>query len=163
MLANVRRTCPGPEWLNVVQRTATMLRLKLSAPFEQVFVYISLENPLTGQARTIDAKVDTGAAVTIIPKSVVEGLGLPSLGNWSFSMVDGTPLSTEALMCRLSFSEEYSIDTPVYVCDTESGVALLGMDVLRLCNFAQRHEWSGGDHSVYFELELLGDDIIFIS
>ena len=44
-------------------------------------VYISLENPLTGQVRMIDAKVDTGAAVTIIPKSVVEGLGIPSLGN----------------------------------------------------------------------------------
>ena len=50
-----------------------MLRLKLSAPYEQVYVYISLENPSTGQKRTIDAKVDTGAAVTVIPKSVVEG------------------------------------------------------------------------------------------
>ena len=39
--------------------------------------YISLENPSTGQKRTIDAKVDTGAAVTIIPQTVVEGLGLP--------------------------------------------------------------------------------------
>ena len=47
-----------------------MLRLKLSAPYEQVYVFISLENPLTGQVRTIDAKVDTGAAVTVIPKSV---------------------------------------------------------------------------------------------
>ena len=36
-------------------------------------MYISLENPSTGQKRTIDAKVDTGAAVTVIPKSVVEG------------------------------------------------------------------------------------------
>ena len=100
-----------------------MLRLELSAPYEQVYVYISLENPLTGQVRTIDAKVDTGAAVTIIPKAAVEGLDLPSLGNCSFSMVDGTPLETEALMCRLSFSDEDTIDTPVYVCETESGVA----------------------------------------
>ena len=90
-----------------------MLRLKLTAPYEQVYVYISLENPSTGQVRTIDAKVDTGAAVTIIPKTVVEGLGLPSLGNWNFSMVDGSPLMTEALMCRLSFSEEDTIDTPL--------------------------------------------------
>ena len=27
---------------------------------------------------------------TVIPKSVVEGLGLPSLGNCSFTMVDGS-------------------------------------------------------------------------
>ena len=139
-----------------------MLRLKLSAPYEQVYVFISLENPLTGQMRTIDAKVDTGAAVTVIPKSVVEGLELPSLGNCSFTMVDGTPLKTEALMCRLSFSDEDTIDTPIYVCDTESGVALLGMDVLRLCNFAQRHEWSDDEHSVYFEMELISEETMLM-
>lgn len=121
-------------------------------------MYISLENPLTGQVRTIDAKIDTGAAVTIIPKEVVEGLGLPSLGNWDFSMVDGTPLSTEAFMCRLSFSDEDSIDTPIYVCDTESGIALLGMDILRLCNFSQWHEWEEKEHSVFFEMELIAEE-----
>jgi predicted aspartyl protease len=125
-------------------------------------VFISLENPLTGQMRTIDAKVDTGAAVTVIPKSVVEGLELPSLGNCSFTMVDGTPLKTEALMCRLSFSDEDTIDTPIYVCDTESGVALLGMDVLRLCNFSQRHEWSDDEHSVYFEMELISEETMLM-
>ena len=135
-----------------------MLRLKLSAPFEQVYVYISLENPLTGQKRTIDAKVDTGAAVTVIPKSDVEGLGLPVLRNCRFTMADGTPLMTEAQMCRLSFSDEDTIDTPIYVCDSESGVALLGMDVLRLCNYAQWHEWSEEEHSVYFEMELISDE-----
>ena len=50
---------------------------------------------MTGQKRTIDAKIDTGAAVTVIPKSVIEGLELPSLGNCSFTMVDGTPLEME--------------------------------------------------------------------
>ena len=139
-----------------------MLRLKLSAPYEQVYVFISLENPLTGQMRTIDAKVDTGAAVTVIPKSVVEGLELPLLGNCSFTMVDGTPLKTEAQMCRLSFSDEDTIDTPIYVCDTKSGVALLGMDVLRLCNFSQRHEWSDDEHSVYFEMELISEETMLM-
>jgi len=121
-------------------------------------VFISLENPLTGQKRTIDAKVDTGAAVTVIPKMVLEGLGLPSLGKCSFTMVDGTPLEMEAQLCRLSFSDEDTIDTPIYVCDSESGVALLGMDVLRQCNFAQWHEWSNDEHSVYFEMELISED-----
>lgn len=139
-----------------------MLRLKLSAPFEQVYVYISLENPSTGQKRTIDAKIDTGAAVSVIPKSVVEGLGLPSLGNCSFTMVDGTPLTTEAQMCRLSFSDEDTIDTPIYVCDSEAGVALLGMDVLQLCNFAQWHEWSEKEHSVYFEMELVSEEAMLM-
>lgn len=125
-------------------------------------MYISLENPSTGQKLTIDAKVDTGAAVTIIPKAVVEGLGLPSLGDCSFTMVDGTPLKTEAQMCRLSFSEEDTIDTPVYVCDSDSGVALLGMDVLRLCNFSQWHEWSDDEHSVYFQMELISEDAMFM-
>lgn len=135
-----------------------MLRLKLDAPYEQVYVCISLENPSTGQKLTIDAKIDTGAAVTVIPRTVVKGLGLPSLGNCGFTMVDGTPLMTEAQMCRLSFSDEDTVDTPIYVCDSESGVALLGMDVLRLCNFAQWHEWSGDEHSVYFEMELISDE-----
>ena len=138
-----------------------MLRLKLDAPYEQVYVYISLENPLTGQVRTIDAKIDTGAAVTIIPKEVVDGLDLPFLGNWDFSMVDGTPLSTEAFMCRLSFSDEDSIDTPIYVCNTESGVALLGMDILRLCNFSQWHEWEEKEHSVFFEMELIEEEAMW--
>lgn len=137
-----------------------MLRLKLSAPYEQVYVYISLENPSTGQKLTIDAKVDTGAAVSIVPKSVVNELGLPSLGNCCFTMADGTPLMTEAQMCRLSFSDEDTIDTPIYVCNSESGVALLGMDVLRLCNFAQWHEWSDDEHSVYFEMELVGEEVV---
>ncbi len=139
-----------------------MLRLKLSAPYEQVYVYISLENPSTGQKHTIDAKVDTGAAVTVIPKSVVEGLDLPSLGKCSFTMVDGTPLVTEAQMCRLSFSDEDTIDTPIYVCDSESGVALLGMDVLRLCNYAQWHEWSDDEHSVYFQMELISEELMLL-
>lgn len=125
-------------------------------------MYISLENPSTGQKRTIDAKIDTGAAVTVIPKSVVEGLGLPSLGNCYFTMVDGTPLTTEAQMCRLSFSDEDTIDTPIYVCDSEAGVALLGMDVLRLCNYAQWHEWSEKEHSVYFEMELISEEAMLM-
>lgn len=61
---------------------------------------------MTGQKLTIDAKVDTGAAATIIPKRLAEGLSLPALGNCSFTMVDGTPLTTEARMCRLSFSDD---------------------------------------------------------
>lgn len=144
------------------QKTEIMLRLKLSAPYEQVYVFISLENPLTGQKHTIDAKIDTGAAVTVIPKSAVKGLELPSLGTCTFTMVDGTPLKTEAQMCRLGLSDEDTIETPIYVCDSESGVALLGMDVLRLCNFAQWHEWSDDEHSVYFELELLSDEEVLL-
>ena len=127
-----------------------------------MYVYISLENPSTGKKLTIDAKVDTGAAVTVIPKSAVESLDLPSLGNCSFTMVDGTPLTTEAQMCRLSFSDEDTIDTPIYVCNSESGVALLGMDVLRLCNFTQWHEWADEEHSVYFQMELISEELILM-
>ena len=140
-----------------------MLRLKLNAPYDQVFVLISLENPSTGQMLTIDAKVDTGAAVTVVPKSFVKSLGLPSLGKCNFTMVDGSLLSTEALMCRLSFSDEDTIDIPIYACDTDAGAALLGMDVLRLCNFSQRHEWSNDEHMVFFELELVSEDLMLMS
>ena len=123
---------------------------------------ISLENPSTGRKFTIDAKVDTGAAVTVIPKSMVECLELHPLGTCRFTMVDGTPLTTEAQMCRLSFSDEDAIDTPIYVCDSEAGVALLGMDVLRLCNFAQWHEWSEDEHSVYFQMELISEEAMLM-
>ena len=64
-------------------------------------------------------------------------------------------------MCRLSFSDEDCVDVPIYTCDTDYGVALLGMDVLRLCNYSQWHEWSDEGHSVFFEMELLGEEAMF--
>lgn len=43
-----------------------MLRLKLKEECDQVFLGLSLENPLTGENTTVDAKIDTGAVVTVI-------------------------------------------------------------------------------------------------
>lgn len=138
-----------------------MLRLELTAPFDRVFVTISLTNPSNGKRCTIDAKVDTGAEVTTIPTEMVSGLELASLGEFYLAMADGTPLRTNACMCRISISDEDEIDMPIYVCDSSAGIALLGMDLLQLCNFSQWHEWEvNGEHHVHFDMELLGEEAL---
>ena len=56
-----------------------MLQLKFTAPLDQVHVCLVLTNPLTGKLSTIDAKVDTGSAVTLIPKAEILDLELDSI------------------------------------------------------------------------------------
>ncbi len=135
-----------------------MLQLKLNAPSDQVFIGLTLENPLTGNRCTIDAKVDTGAAVTFISRKLVEGLELETLGHTTLILADGRPLQAEVQMCRISFSDEDEFETPIYVNESDTDIVLLGMDVLKLCNFSQTHIWEGSEHYVLFQIELLGED-----
>jgi len=45
-----------------------------------VWVEAVIENPNTGKHVTIKALVDTGAALTVIPRRIAEGLQLPIMG-----------------------------------------------------------------------------------
>lgn len=47
----------------ITQRT--MLQLKLKDPYEAVFLGLRLKNPSTGESTIVDAKIDTGATVTL--------------------------------------------------------------------------------------------------
>ncbi len=135
-----------------------MLQLKLNAPSEQVFIGLTLENPLTGFRCTIDAKVDTGAAVTFISRKLVEDLGLETIAHTTLILADGSSMKADVQMCRISFSDEDEIETPIYVNDSDTGIVLLGMDILKLCNFSQTHIWEKNEHYILFQIELLGED-----
>lgn len=138
-----------------------MLQLKFTAPLDQVHVCLVLTNPSTGKVSTIDAKVDTGSAVTLVPKVEIQDLGLESMGEVEFGMADGTPLRAEAMMCNVSFSDEDTIDLPIYACKSQYGTALLGMDILGLCNYSHIHKWTHSGHEIEVTLELLGEEAMF--
>ena len=138
-----------------------MLRLKLNAPSEQVFVGLTLENPLTGTRCTVDAKFDTGASVTLVSKKLIEGLELTPVGSTTLALADGSPLKVDVFMCRISFSAEDECETPIYVNDSDTGVVLLGMDVLQLCNFSQTHIWNDEGHYILFTIEMLGEEAMY--
>lgn len=133
-----------------------MLRLKLSEPYAQVFVRLGLENPSTGARNIVDAKIDTGAVVTTVPMEFVTDLGLEVIGERTLAMADGSPLHAYVCLCDVSISDEDVIEVPIHVCKSTTGVALIGMDILHYCNFAQWHEWDDkNSHSIRFEIELL--------
>lgn len=133
-----------------------MLQLKLSEPFDRVFVRLGLENPSTGVRNIVDAKVDTGAIVTTVPMEFVEALHLEVLGECNLAMADGSPLHTYVCLCNVSFSDEDTIEVPIHVCKSSTGIALIGMDILQFCNYTQWHEWDDNKiHSINFKIELL--------
>ena len=133
-----------------------MLQLKLNEPYNRVFVRLGLENPSTGVRNIVDAKIDTGAIVTTVPKEFVEALGLEVLGKRNLAMADGSPLQAYVCLCNVTFSDEDTIEVPIHVVDSTTGIALIGMDILQYCNYAQWHEWDDcNKHSINFKIELL--------
>lgn len=131
-----------------------MLRLKLKEECDQVFLGLSLENPSTGENTTVDAKIDTGAAVTLIPMHVVSDMGLEVIGETDLAMANGDMLHAYISVVTVSLSGDDTFEIPVYICKSRNDLALIGMDILRQCNYAQWHEWKEGKHSLLFEIEL---------
>lgn len=136
-----------------------MLLLKLKEPFDQVFVGLRLENPLTGESTIVDAKIDTGSIITLIPMSVVSGMGFEVLGEEDYTAANNTLIHTYVIQSIASLSAEDVFDVPVHVCKERSDIALVGMDILKKCNYAQWHEWNDDDeHSLNFKLEIAEKD-----
>lgn len=119
-----------------------------------MFLGLSLENPLTGESITVDAKVDTGAAVTLIPMHAVSDMALEVIGETDLAMANGDMLHAYISVAVVSLSGDDTFELPVYICKSNNDLALIGMDILRQCNYAQWHEWKEGEHSLYFEIEL---------
>lgn len=131
-----------------------MLRLKLKEGFGQVFVGLNVENPLTGKSITVDAKIDTGAEVTLIPMQVVSDMGLEVIGETELMAANGSGIHAFIANVILSLAGMDSFELPVYIGKMNAGIALIGMDVLSQCNYSQQHEWSNGEHYINFEIEL---------
>lgn len=131
-----------------------MLRLKLREEFDQVLVCLSLENPLTGARNILDAKIDTGAVVTLVPMHLVSEMGLEVIGETDLVMANGSVQHAYVALALVVLSDEDIFEIPVYVCKAKTDVALIGMDILHQCNYSQQHEWSNGEHYINFEIEL---------
>lgn len=133
-----------------------MIRLKLKDPFDQVFVNLSMESPGTGKRRTIDAKVDTGSVVTVVPMYMAEGLGLEVLETRKLTLANGMSMEAYVCNCIVSLSEDDVVEMPIYISKARKGIALIGMDILKYCNYVQWHDCDEqGNHIVRFDLELL--------
>lgn len=50
---------------------------------------MGLENQLTGKKNTVDAKIDTGAVITLIPMHLVSNMGLEIVGETDLAMANG--------------------------------------------------------------------------
>lgn len=130
-----------------------MLRLKLKEPYEEVFVGLSLENPLTGANTTVDAKIDTGAAITVVPMHMLDGMELEILGERELAMADGSPLHAVVCLCNVSLSDEDTFEMAVHAIKSKANIALIGMDILHKCNYAQWHDYRDGEDIIYFQIE----------
>lgn len=130
-----------------------MLRLKLKEPYDQMFLGANLENPSTGENITVDAKIDTGAAVTFVPMSMVSDLSLNIIGEADFAAANGGVIHTYIAYVKVSLSDDDTFDVPIYIHKSEREVAFVGMDILQLCNYALLHEGEGQNHSIFFKIE----------
>lgn len=130
-----------------------MLRLKLKEPYDQVFLGANLENPSTGENITVDAKIDTGAVVTVVPAHLIDGMGMEILGERELATADGSRMRAIVCLCNVSLSDEDTFEMAIHAVKTETSNVLIGMDILNQCDFALWHDYRDGDEIIYFELQ----------
>ena len=129
-------------------------------PCAQIHVPLVLENPSIGSRCIIDAKVDTGSFATVISSAMQRKLGLSSFADDWVELANGEPAMSSVCMCRVHLSEnDEMVDLPIYVMESDSEQALLGMDVLSLGDFSFVHiEKPDGTKWVRFKFELRDSD-----
>ena len=116
------------------------MNVLLPAPCVRILVPLVLENPSTGTRCTIDATVDTGSFATVVSSKTMEKLGLEPFTNDIVALANGDEVESKVCMCRVYLSEdEEELDVPLYVMDSDSEQALLGMDILSMGDFAASH------------------------
>ena len=136
-----------------------MLYAEFPALCEAVYVSLVVENPLTGTKCIVDVKVDTGSPYTILPKDVMEFIGLTPFMTETLETVSGELFETSISMGRLHLDDtgDY-VDLPIHVANDELSMPLLGMDVLRKGDMALKHI-SDENHQQWllFTFELLDE------
>lgn len=130
-----------------------MLRLKLKEPYDQVFLGANLENPSTGESITVDAKIDTGAVVTVVPIHLIDGMGMEIIGERELATANGSRMRAIVCLCNVSLSDEDTFEMAIHAVKTETNNVLIGMDILNQCDFALWHDYRDGDETIYFELQ----------
>lgn len=84
----------------------------------------------------------------------VSDMGLEVIGETDLSMANGDILHAYISVVTASLSGDDVFEIPIYICKSNNDLALIGMDILRQCNYAQWHKWKEGEHSLHFEIEL---------
>lgn len=138
------------------------MNVLLPAPCTQIHVPLVLENPSTGTRCIIDAKIDTGSFATVISKRTANRLGLEAFIEDWVELANDEVSSSEVCMCRVHLSDEMeTLDLPIYVMDSDSEQALMGMDILSLGDFSAIHrEGEDGQLWLRFTFRLL-DNALF--
>jgi predicted aspartyl protease len=89
---------------------------------------VTVAHPVSGTAITLPARVDTGADITLIPKTVKEKLELMPGTKVRFTQVEGAGKDHDGYFVDLTFE---GIPFPkVRVVATDRDYALIGMDLL---------------------------------
>ena len=115
---------------------------------------------MTGTKCIIDAKIDTGSFATVISKRTANRLGLEAFTEDWVELANGEASMSEVCMCRVHLSEDMEmLDLPLYVMDSDSEQALMGMDILSLGDFSAVHrDGDNGQRWLRFTFHLLDDD-----
>jgi len=117
-----------------------MLYAEFPALCEAVYVSLVVENPLTGTKCIVDVKVDTGSPYTILPKEVMDNIGLTPFTTETLETVSGELFETAICMGRLHLDDSGDcVDLPIHAANEALSMPLLGMDILRKGDMALKH------------------------
>lgn len=100
---------------------------------EMLVVPVIITNPKSGQALTINAEIDTGAARTQMKNGIAERLELPIYGSELIGSINSTiPCNSYIANIELQFKDGFVEDLGEYciVDGLTTGECLLGRDIL---------------------------------
>ena len=84
--------------------------------------------------------MDTGSFATVVSTTTVRKLGLLPFSTDTVALANGDIVESQVCMCRVYLSEDGEmVDVPLYAMDSDSEMALLGMDILSMGNFSATH------------------------
>ena len=136
-----------------------MLYAEFPALCEAVYVSLVVENPSTGTKCIVDVKVDTGSPYTILPKDVMDSIGLEPFTIETLETVSGELFETDICMGRIHLDDSGDcVDLPIHIAVDQLSMPLLGMDILRKGNMTLKH-FSDNDHQQWllFTFDLLDE------
>lgn len=94
-------------------------------------VYVDMEvRRDDGPARSVRFLVDSGAALSVLPRAVWRSLGLEPRRSMRFTMADGTLIRRRISECRFTY-EGIDVSSPV-ILGQRDDVALLGVLTLEI-------------------------------
>jgi predicted aspartyl protease len=118
-----------------------------------------VENPLTGTRCIVDVKVDTGSPYTILPKEVMESIGMEPFMKEALETVSGELFYTSICMGRIYLDDtgDY-VDMPIHICNSELAIPLIGMDILRKGDMTLTHVTEDNQQWLRFTFDLLAEE-----